>query len=142
MAPTRSGSAGTCSARDRLPSRCLRAPAARVRAVLFPLLVILWGRPSIWLDARYVYPGGRRQGAGHRLMVQLAEVAAAADCTHIAWVASASNAVGVGFYRRPGAAIVHHGGDSVTLQIEPAGLRERRSAAQNRAPLDSTPGCD
>lgn len=80
------------------------------------------GRPSIWLDDLYVHPPARRQGAGGRLMGRLAEVAAAADCTHIAWVASASNAVGMGFYRRLGAAIVHQDGDAVTLQIDPAPL--------------------
>jgi GNAT superfamily N-acetyltransferase len=80
------------------------------------------GRPSVWLDDLYVYPHARRHGAGRLLMVRLAEVAAAADCTHIAWVASVSNADGMGFYRRLGATVVHQTGDAVTLQIEPAGL--------------------
>jgi GNAT superfamily N-acetyltransferase len=80
------------------------------------------GRPSVWLDDLYVYPSARRQGAGRLLMGRLAEVAAAADCTHIAWVASASNAVGMSFYRRLGAAVVHQAGDAVTLHIEPARL--------------------
>jgi len=57
------------------------------------------GRPSVWLDDLYVYPPTRRQGTGQLLMRRLAELAEAADCTHIAWVASASNAVGMGFYR-------------------------------------------
>jgi hypothetical protein len=55
-------------------------------------------------------------------MRRLAELAAAVDCTHIAWVASASNAVGMDFYRKLGATVVHQAGDVVTLQIEPAGL--------------------
>jgi GNAT superfamily N-acetyltransferase len=80
------------------------------------------GRPSVWLDDLYVYPSARRQGAGRRLMGRLAEVAAAADCTHIAWVASASNTVGMGFYRRLGATVIHQVGDTVTLQLEPGGL--------------------
>lgn len=80
------------------------------------------GRPSIWLDDLYVHPPVRRQGAGRVLMGRLAEVAAAADCTHIAWVASASNAIGMGFYQRLGATVVNQAGDAVTLQIEPAGL--------------------
>jgi len=80
------------------------------------------GRPSVWLDDLYVHPVVRRQGAGQLLMRRLAELAAAADCTHIAWVASASNAVGMGFYRKLGATVVHQAGDAVTLQIEPAGL--------------------
>jgi GNAT superfamily N-acetyltransferase len=80
------------------------------------------GRPSIWLDDLYVHPPARRQGAGHLLMGRLAEVATTADCTHIAWVASASNAIGMGFYRRLGATIVHQDGDAVTLQIDPAKL--------------------
>src|SRR5437660_1626597 len=78
------------------------------------------GRPSIWLDDLYVHPTARRQGAGRMLMERLANVAAAADCTRIAWVASASNAVGMGFYRRLGATVVNQAGDAVTLQIEPA----------------------
>jgi GNAT superfamily N-acetyltransferase len=80
------------------------------------------GRPSVWLDDLYVHPPARRQGAGSLLMGRLAEVAAAADCTHIAWVASASNAIGMGFYRRLGATVVHQAGDAVTLQIDPARL--------------------
>src|SRR5438132_4511056 len=80
------------------------------------------GRPSIWLDDLYVHPPARRQRAGRLLMSRLAELAVAADCTHIAWVASASNAIGMGFYRRLGAAVVHQAGDTVTLQIEPARL--------------------
>jgi hypothetical protein len=55
-------------------------------------------------------------------MRRLAETAMAADCTHIAWVASATNAVGMGFYRRLGATITHQTGNSVTLQIDPAEL--------------------
>ena len=55
-------------------------------------------------------------------MGRLAELATAADCTHIAWVASASNAVGMSFYRRLGATVVHQDGDAVTLQIEPPAL--------------------
>jgi GNAT superfamily N-acetyltransferase len=80
------------------------------------------GRPSIWLDDLYVHAPARRRGAGELLMRRLAERAVAADCTHIAWVASASNTVGMNFYRRIGATVVHHAGDSVTLQIEPAEL--------------------
>ncbi|MCI0462488.1 MAG: GNAT family N-acetyltransferase [Gemmataceae bacterium] len=77
------------------------------------------GRPSVWLDDLYVYPPARRQGAGRRLMRRLAELAVTADCTHIAWVASASNTVGMTFYHRIGATVVHQAGDTVTLQIEP-----------------------
>src|SRR5580704_1038349 len=77
------------------------------------------GRPSVWLDDLYVYLPARRQGAGRLLMRQLAELAVMADCTHIAWVASASNAVGMRFYRRLGTTVVHQAGDTVTLQIEP-----------------------
>ena len=80
------------------------------------------GRPSVWLDDLYVHPPARRQGAGGLLMGRLAEVAAAADCTHIAWLASATNAIGMDFYRRLGATLVHQDGDAVTLQIDPARL--------------------
>jgi GNAT superfamily N-acetyltransferase len=96
------------------------------RAVGFALYYFRYssfrGRPSIWLDDLYVHAPARRQGAGGLLMGRLAEVAAAADCTHIAWVASASNAAGMGFYRRLGATLVHQAGDAVTLQIDPARL--------------------
>src|SRR5262249_40175276 len=77
------------------------------------------GRPSVWLDDFYVYKSFRRQGAGRLLMRRLAELAVLADCTHIAWVASASNAIGMSFYERLGATVVHQAGDAVTLQIEP-----------------------
>jgi GNAT superfamily N-acetyltransferase len=80
------------------------------------------GRPSVWLDDLYVHPPSRRRGAGRLLMARLAEVAEAADCTHIAWVASASNAVGMGFYRRIGATVAHQAEEAVTLQVEPAAL--------------------
>jgi GNAT superfamily N-acetyltransferase len=92
------------------------------------------GRPSVWLDDLYVHPHARRQGAGRLLMGRLAELAAAADCTHIEWVASASNAIGMGFYRRLGAAVVHQAGDTMTLQIEPAGLLGTLGLAE-RGPL-------
>ena len=82
------------------------------------------GRPSLWLDDLYVHPPARRQGAGRLLMRRLAELATVADCTHIAWVASASNSIGMDFYRRLGASIVHQGEDAVTLQIDPATLLE------------------
>jgi GNAT superfamily N-acetyltransferase len=80
------------------------------------------GRPSVWLDDLYVHPHARRQGAGRLLMGRLGAVAAAADCTHIAWVASASNAVGMSFYRQLGATVVHQAGDAVTLRIDSYGL--------------------
>jgi GNAT superfamily N-acetyltransferase len=82
------------------------------------------GRPSMWLDDLYVHPPARRQGAGRLLMRRLAEFATAADCTHIAWVGSASNSIGMDFYRRLGASVVHQAEDAVTLQIEPATLLE------------------
>jgi GNAT superfamily N-acetyltransferase len=80
------------------------------------------GRPSVWLDDLFVHPSSRRQGAGKVLMLRLAEVAEEADCTHIAWVASASNTLGMSFYRRLGAIVVHQAEDTVTLQIDPAAL--------------------
>src|SRR5215467_11750002 len=80
------------------------------------------GRPSVWLDDLYVYPPARRQGAGRLLMRRLAELAVVADCTHIAWVASAGNTAGMSFYQRLGAAVVHHAGEALTLQLEPRHL--------------------
>src|SRR5262245_12553407 len=86
------------------------------------------GRPSIWLDDLYVRPPSRQRGAARLLMGRLAEVATAAACSHIAWVASASNAAGMGFYRRLGATIIQQDGDTVTLQIDPAGVAGDRRA--------------
>jgi GNAT superfamily N-acetyltransferase len=77
------------------------------------------GRPSMWLDDLFVYMPARRQGAGRLLMRRLAEESALADCTHIAWVASASNTVGMNFYEKIGASLIHQVGDTVTLQIAP-----------------------
>jgi GNAT superfamily N-acetyltransferase len=88
------------------------------------------GRPSIWLDDLYIHPPARRQGVGHLLMHRLAERAGAADCTHIAWLASASNDIGMSFYRRLGATLVHQTGDAVTLQIDPAELLRTSSRAE------------
>lgn len=78
------------------------------------------GRPSVWLDDLFVWPADRRLGAGRRLLGRLAVIAAAADCTHITWVASRSNAEGMGFYRRLGATEIHSAGDAVTLQLADA----------------------
>src|SRR5262245_8883386 len=107
------------------------------RAVGFALYYFRYssfrGRPSIWLDDLYVHPPARRLGTGRLLMGRLAEVAAAADCTHIAWVASASNAIGMGFYRRLGATILQQTGDAVTLQIDPVGLVETGGLAEPAA---------
>src|SRR5262245_47529493 len=104
------------------------------RAVGFALYYFRYssfrGRPSLWLDDLFVYPPARRQGAGALLMGRLAEVAAKADCTHIAWVASASNAIGMGFYRRLGATVVYQDGDSVTLQIDPTRLMGQADATE------------
>jgi GNAT superfamily N-acetyltransferase len=93
------------------------------------------GRPSIWLDDLYVHPNARRQGAGGLLMGRLAEAAIAADCSHIAWMAGASNTVGMDFYRRLGATIVHQSGDAVTLQIDPARLLETSGRAEPSADI-------
>src|SRR5262245_37633224 len=99
------------------------------RAVGFALYYFRYssfrGRPSIWLDDLFVYPNSRRQGAGQLLMRRLAELAVSADCTHIAWVASASNDIGMNFYKRLGAHVVQEVQDSVTLQITPAELLAR-----------------
>lgn len=108
------------------------------RAVGFALYYFRYssfrGRPSVWLDDLFVHPAARRQGAGHLLMARLAAVAAAADCTHVAWVASASNDIGMSFYRGLGAAIVHQSGDAVTLQIDPAALLGACGLADPGAP--------
>jgi GNAT superfamily N-acetyltransferase len=86
------------------------------------------GRPNIWLDDLYVHTTSRRCGAGSLLLLRLAELAVANDCTHIAWVASASNTVGMNFYRRMGAIEMHQAGDAVTLQIDPTELLQRNVA--------------
>jgi len=80
------------------------------------------GRPSMWLDDLYVHAADRRHGTGQRLMGRLGEIATATDCTHIAWLASASNAVGMNFYRKLGATVVQQIEDAVTLRIVPSAL--------------------
>ena len=55
-------------------------------------------------------------------MARLGEIATATDCTHIAWVASASNTLGMNFYQQLGATVVHQEGDAVTLQLVTAGV--------------------
>jgi GNAT superfamily N-acetyltransferase len=82
------------------------------------------GRPNVWLDDLYVYPSERRNGIGRVLMLRLAQIARGADCTNIAWLASASNSIGMSFYRKLGAVGVQQNGDAVTLRIEPATLIE------------------
>jgi hypothetical protein len=69
-------------------------------------------------------------------MSRLAELAATADCTHIAWVASASNEVGMDFYQRLGATVVHQAGDRMTLEIEPAKLSRTIGLAERAAAPD------
>lgn len=75
------------------------------------------GRPSLWLDDLYVNPRVRRQGVGGLLMSRLVELAAGTDCTHMAWVASASNGMAMDFYRGLGARVVHQVGDAATLEM-------------------------
>jgi len=84
------------------------------------------GRPNLWLDDLYVHPGSRRQSAGQGLMRRLAERAVAADCTHIAWIASASNRIGMTFYAKIGTTIVSQTDDTVALQIDPRFLLETK----------------
>jgi GNAT superfamily N-acetyltransferase len=82
------------------------------------------GRPGIWLDDLFVNESGRGKGLGRLLMRRLGEIALAEDCSQITWIASASNTVGMKFYRRLGASEVQQIGDTVTLQIEPGKLIE------------------
>jgi len=80
------------------------------------------GRPSVWLDDLFVNSEARRAGVGLALMRRLAAIAMGNGCSHIGWFASVRNAIGVAFYRRLGATVVHQSGDSVTFQIEPTEL--------------------
>jgi GNAT superfamily N-acetyltransferase len=80
------------------------------------------GRPSLWLDDLYVHAADRRHGVGLRLMRRLGEIATALECTHIAWLASASNTAGMSFYRKLGASVVQQIDDAVTLRIAPSAL--------------------
>jgi GNAT superfamily N-acetyltransferase len=63
-------------------------------------------QPSIWLDDLYLEPEARGQGIGKALMIELAKVAQAHHCTHIAWTASKKNSNGIRFYQKLGAEVV------------------------------------
>jgi GNAT superfamily N-acetyltransferase len=63
-------------------------------------------QPSIWLDDLYLEPEARGRGVGRALMVELAQVAQANHCPHIAWTASKKNLRGIEFYQKLGAEVV------------------------------------
>lgn len=77
------------------------------------------GQPSIWLDDLYVDEDQRSQGAGARLMNQLARIAKLHDCTHLAWTADARNTRGLSFYHRLGAEVTERHGNRCFLRWVP-----------------------
>ncbi|PSN15638.1 GNAT family N-acetyltransferase [filamentous cyanobacterium CCT1] len=77
------------------------------------------GQPSIWLDDLYVDDAMRSQGAGRKLMAQLAQIAKENDCTHLAWNADARNTLGLCFYERLGAEITEQQGNRCFLRWVP-----------------------
>ncbi len=77
------------------------------------------GQPSIWLDDLYVDEEQRSQGVGAVLMAQLAQIAQANDCTHLAWNADARNTRGLSFYHRLGAEITEQHGNRCFLRWVP-----------------------
>jgi GNAT superfamily N-acetyltransferase len=77
------------------------------------------GQPSIWLDDLYVNEDCRSQGVGTALMVQLAHISQANDCTHLAWNADARNERGLSFYRELGATVTEQRGNRCFLRWMP-----------------------
>ena len=77
------------------------------------------GQPSIWLDDLYVDETQRSQGVGKILMDQLAQIAKANDCTHLAWNADARNTRGLAFYHRLVAEITEQHGNRCFLRWIP-----------------------
>jgi GNAT superfamily N-acetyltransferase len=77
------------------------------------------GQPSIWLDDLYVKSEMRSQGAGAALMAELARIAQANDCTHLAWTADARNIRGLRFYDRAGAKVIEQQGNRCFLRWVP-----------------------
>jgi GNAT superfamily N-acetyltransferase len=63
-------------------------------------------RPSLWLDDLYVDLEARSKGVGFVLMKAIVQIAENANCTHLAWTASANNHRGISFYQRMGAKII------------------------------------
>ncbi len=61
------------------------------------------GKKSLYIEDLFVRPGLRRLGAGHALMVRLAEEAVNADCDHMAWAVLDWNEDALLFYRSLGA---------------------------------------
>jgi len=60
-------------------------------------------RPGIWLDDLFVRDGFRGHGVGEVLIRKLCGIAVAKKCARIEWTVSASNTLGIQFYRRLGA---------------------------------------
>lgn len=81
-------------------------------------------RPSLWLDDLFVDREMRGRGAGLALMQQLAALALAQDCTHMAWTASPKNAVGITFYHKLEAKIIGQQGDSLQFRWQPEQMLE------------------
>jgi len=77
------------------------------------------GQPSIWLDDLYVDETQRSQGVGAMLMDELAQIAKANDCTHLAWNADGRNIRGLSFYYRLGADITKQHGNRCFLKWIP-----------------------
>jgi GNAT superfamily N-acetyltransferase len=87
-------------------------------------------RPRLWLDDLYVDANARRLGVGAALMSSLADVAAAHDCTDLAWVAARNNPSGIPFYTKLGAKKILELENGFTYSITPASLSARISEIQ------------
>ena len=126
LARPRTSSDSTCSAHGRSRSCCWRANLERPLGslVLFSLLVVPGS--SEHLAGRPFRPPARPPEARGPADGPAGRGSRGNDCTHIAWVASANNSIGMGFYRRLGTTIVHQAGDAVTLQIGPAAVGDQR----------------
>lgn len=75
-------------------------------------------QPSLWLDDLFLDIQARGQGIGTQLMQQLAAIAHAQHCTHMAWNAHPHNDRGIKFYLGLGAKIVERNRDGLLLELQ------------------------
>jgi GNAT superfamily N-acetyltransferase len=72
-------------------------------AVFFPTFSTFAGRPNMYLEDLYVEPQWRRKGVGHKLLAQVARIAAERGCGQVSWSVLDWNEPALNFYRGLGA---------------------------------------
>ena len=72
-------------------------------ALFFHNFSTFMGRPGIYLEDLYVRPEARGQGAGKRLLAELARLACERNCARLEWCVLDWNTPSIEFYHRQGA---------------------------------------